>query len=107
MRSKRGPPRASLLLCYLSNIDLADYLHSGRNFIITCTEFPKFFHDTSTLESSQWLDYSLVESASILTRRIPLSNQASVGARASNDWRSMFNHGPNCFLILCARRPRS
>ncbi|PYI74417.1 MAG: hypothetical protein DMF04_13050 [Verrucomicrobia bacterium] len=53
-------------------IDLADYLHSGRNFIVACTEFPKFLHDTSTLESSQRLDHSHIESTRILDRSIGL-----------------------------------
>ena len=69
---KRGPTRAFLLFAYLGNINLADYLHGDRSPLIGCTDFLKFFYDTSTLESSQWLDYSLVESASILRRRIGL-----------------------------------
>jgi len=56
----------------LGKIDLADYLHSDRRSIIGCNDFLKSFHDTSTLESSRWLDHSHVESVSILGRRIGL-----------------------------------
>jgi hypothetical protein len=53
-------------------IDLADYLHCDRSFIVGGSNFLKFFHDTSTLESSQRPDHSRVESVSILGRRIGL-----------------------------------
>jgi hypothetical protein len=62
----------SLLFAYLGKIDLADYLHSARSFIIGSSDFLKFFYDTSTLESSQGLDHSLVKSVSIFGRRIGL-----------------------------------
>jgi len=61
-----------LLFAYLAKIDLADYLHSDRNSIIGCNDFLNSFHDTSTLESSQWLDHSHLESVGILGRRIGL-----------------------------------
>jgi hypothetical protein len=61
----------SLLFAYLGKIDLADYLHRDRSSIIGCSDLD-FFHDTSTLESSQRFNYSLVESASIFGRRIGL-----------------------------------
>jgi hypothetical protein len=60
---KRGSTRAVLLFAYLGNIDLADYLHSDGSSIIGSSDFLKSFDDTSTVESSQWLDYSLVEAA--------------------------------------------
>ena len=67
--------RAGGLYCLpwgLSTIRRADYLHSDRSSIIGCSDFLKSFHDTSTLESSQRLDHSHVESMSILGRRIEL-----------------------------------
>jgi len=64
----------------LGKIDLTDYLHSDRSFIIGCSGLLKFFHDTSTLESSQRLDHSRVKSASILGRRIGLP-EPSAGPR--------------------------
>jgi hypothetical protein len=64
-----GATRASLLFACLGKIDLADYLHSDRSFIIGCRDFLKGFDDTSTLEPSQRLDHSRVESASILATR--------------------------------------
>jgi hypothetical protein len=63
---------ASLLFACLGKINLTDYLHCNRSFTIGCSDFLKSFHDTSTLESSQWLDHSLVEGVSILGRRIRL-----------------------------------
>jgi len=60
----------SLPFAYLGKIDLADYLHSDRSSIIGWNDFLNSFHDTSTLESSQWLEHSHVESVSILGRRI-------------------------------------
>jgi hypothetical protein len=69
---KRGSTRAVLLFAYLGNIDLADYLHSDGSSIIGSTDFLKSFDDTSTLESSQRLDHSHVESMSVLGRRIGL-----------------------------------
>jgi len=65
----------SLLFAYLGKIDLADYLHSDRRSIIGCNDFLNSFHDTSTLESSQWLDHSHVES--ILDRRIGLPKSST------------------------------
>ena len=56
----------------LGKIDLADYLHSDRSSIIGCSDLLKFFHNTPTLESSQRLDHSHIESVSILGRRIGL-----------------------------------
>ena len=56
----------------LGKIDLADYLHSDKSSIIGCSDLLKFFHDTPTLESSQRLDHSHIESVSILGRRIGL-----------------------------------
>jgi hypothetical protein len=61
----------SLLFAYLGKINLADYLHSNRCFIMG-SDFLKSFHDTSTLESSQWLNHSHVKSAGILGRGIGL-----------------------------------
>jgi hypothetical protein len=69
---KRGSTRAVLLFAYLGNIDLADYLHSDGSSIIGSSDFLKSFDDTSTLELSQRLDHSHVESVSILGRRIGL-----------------------------------
>jgi hypothetical protein len=69
---KRGSTRAVLLFAYLGNIDLADYLHSDGSSIIGSSDFLKSFDDTSTLELSQRLDHSHVESMSILGRRIGL-----------------------------------
>jgi len=63
---------SALLFAYLGKIDLADYLHSERSSTIGWSDFSKFFHDTSTLESLQRLDHSHVESVSILGRRIGL-----------------------------------
>jgi hypothetical protein len=62
----------SLLFAYLGKINLADYLHSNRCFIIGRGDFLKSFHDTSTLDSSEWLDYSHVKSAGILGTGIGL-----------------------------------
>jgi hypothetical protein len=67
----------ALLLAYLGNIDLADYLHSNRSPLIGCSNFLKFFHDTSTLELSQRFDHSLIKSASILGRRIVLPESSA------------------------------
>jgi hypothetical protein len=69
---KRGSTRAVLLFAYLGNIDLADYLHSDGSSIIGSSDFLKSFDDTSTLELSQRLDHSHVESMSVLGRRIGL-----------------------------------
>ena len=59
----------SLLFACLSKIDLSGYLHRDRCFIIGCSDFLESFDDTSTLESSQRLDHSRVESARILAIR--------------------------------------
>ena len=64
--------RAFLLFAQLGKIDLADYLHSDRSFIVGGSDFLKSFHDTSTLELSQRPDHSHVEGVSILGRRIGL-----------------------------------
>ena len=56
----------------LGKIDLADYLHSDKSSIIGCSDLLKFFHNTSTLELSQRLDHSHIESVSILGRKIGL-----------------------------------
>jgi hypothetical protein len=69
--------KKSLLFAYFGKIDLADYLHADRSSIIGCSDFLNFFHDTSTLESSQRLNHSLVESASILRRRIGLPKSST------------------------------
>ena len=66
----------SLLFAYLGKINLADYLHSNRCFIMG-SDFLKSFHNTSTLESSQRLDHSHVESASILDRRSGLPKSSA------------------------------
>ena len=66
----RGPTRASLLFAYLRKIDLADYLHGDKSSIIGRSDFLKFFHYTSMLESPQRLDHSHVEGANILRRSI-------------------------------------
>jgi hypothetical protein len=67
----------SLLFAYLGKIHLADYLHSDRSSVIACSDFLKCFYDTSTLESSQRLDHSHVESASILGRRTGLPKSSA------------------------------
>jgi hypothetical protein len=53
-------------LAKLGRIDLADYLYCDKSSFIGRSYFLKLFHNTSTLQSSQWLDYSSVEGASPL-----------------------------------------
>ena len=60
-----------MFACF-GKIDLADYLHSDKSSIIGCSDLLKFFHNTPTLESSQRLDHSHIESVSILGKRIGL-----------------------------------
>jgi hypothetical protein len=62
----------SPLFAYFGKIDLADYLDRDRSSTIGCSDFLDSFHDASTLESSQRLDHSRVESVNILGRRIGL-----------------------------------
>ena len=68
MRSDQAP----LLFAYLGDIDLADYFHSDRCSIIRTSDFLKSLDDTSTLELSQRIDYSHMETPSGLSRRIGL-----------------------------------
>src|SRR4029434_1907914 len=69
--------RESLLFGCFGKMDLADYLHRDRSSIIGCSDFLHFFHDTATLESSQRLDHSLVESVSIFRRSIGLPKSSA------------------------------